>query len=113
MIKKAYAYYLVLSRVLIYQLKERDRGDFWAWLYLRLYDRNSVDFENDVLAKYLFVDALKDEEHYRAAKVFRDFQAQVEPKLSPELHEKVVHSLFVAETLRDSDYKPLPLFNDP
>lgn len=112
MIKKAYAYYLVLSRVLIYQLRKRDQSDFWSWLFLRLYDRNSIDFENEVLAKYLFSDALRDGEHYRVAKVFRDYQTQIEPKLSPEHREKVVHSLFVAETLRDSNYKPLPMFND-
>ena len=109
MFKRAYAYYLVLSRALIFRSGKRDHSDFWAWLYLRLYDPGSIDFENEILAKYLFVDALKDSEHYRVAKIFRDYQSQIEPKLSPERHEKVVYSLFVAETLGNSDYKPIPL----
>ena len=112
MFNKAYAYYLVFSRILIYRLTDWGRGDFWAWLYLRLYDPDSADFQNEIIAKYLFMDALTDEQHYRVAKIFRDFQDKIEPKLSPEHHKQVVYSLFVAEAWEGSEGSPLPILND-
>lgn len=112
MFNKIVAYYLVLSRIAIYRLKERERSDFWAWLYLRLYDPKSIDFQNEILAKYLFMDALTDDQHYRAAKIFRDFQDKIEPGLSPEYREKVVYSQFVAEKWEGSENRPLPVLID-
>ena len=112
MFKLAYAYYLLFSRGLIFRLAEREQDDFWAWLYLRISNPKSVDFQNEIFAKWLFVDALEDDEHYRVARIFKDYQSMIEPKLSPENRDKVVYSLYVSEVQSKSDYKPLPTFND-
>jgi len=97
---KINAAYLIASRLLLHTLSRPKDDDVWAWLYQRVYNPSSRDYQNVELAHFLVFTALRTDEPYRAVKVYRDFRLAIEPRLRPDLHEKLLASIFIAE-IRD------------
>ena len=85
--------WLIVSRVIIHRVSRDMRGDFWGWLYKRVTDPNSRDYENKILVWLLLADALSEKEHLRAVAVYEKFQSLIDQSVTPKYERLIQESI--------------------
>ena len=79
------------TRLLRHKLSGSDRS-FWAWLYLRVNDRASIDFGDEMFVKFLIFMASKTNEHIRVCSTYKQFPNVLENEENSTLLQMVSDS---------------------
>lgn len=103
MLTKLKLFFTVTSRLVIHIFSRSHRDDFWGWLYLRVCNPNSRDFENRQLVWFLLDNAIRTREHVRVVAVYSNFQSIIDETATPKYRAEVVASIEAAKSLGTCD----------
>ena len=99
-------YWLVASRAVVYFFQTRGKVEPWEWLWKRVHNPQSVDYESKPLIWVLLSQAWREREHIRVLATYRDFEEIVTSSWSNKWRERILVTIDDAEAVTDGKAEP-------
>ncbi len=105
-LSKITTYWLVASRAVLYFFQTLGKVEPWEWLWKRVHNPRSVDFESKSLIWVLLSVAWKEREHIRVLATYRDFEEIITSSWNDKWRERILATLDDAEAVMDDKPEP-------
>lgn len=99
-------YWLVTSRAFLYFIQTRGRMEPWEWMYRRLCNPKSRDYENNTLVWVLLSQAWKEREHIRVLATYRDFEEIISGSWNDKWRERILSTIDDMEAIQSGNPEP-------
>lgn len=99
-------YWLVASRAVIYFVQTLGRMEPWEWMYRRVCNPKSRDYENKTLVWLLLSQAWREREHIRVLATYRDFEEIVSGSWNDQWRARILAAIDDLEAVHAGSPEP-------
>ena len=94
-----HTYWLIASRAILYIFQTWGRADPWDWLWKRVHNPRTRDFQSKEFVWVLLSTAWKEREHIRVLATYRDFEEIVTSSWNDKWRERILATIDDAEAV--------------
>lgn len=105
-LKTAKTYWLVASRAILYFFQTWGKVEPWEWLWKRVHNPRSRDFQSKALVWVLLSTAWKEREHIRVLATYRDFEGLIASSWNDKWRDRILATIDDAEAVVDGKSEP-------
>lgn len=105
-LNKITTWWLVASRAVLYFFQTWGKVELWEWLWKRVHDPRSIDFESKPLVWVLLSQAWDEREHIRVLATYRDFEEIVTTSWNEKWRDRILATSDDAEAVVDGRPEP-------